>query len=125
MTRLRESKDVIPHGVVLFVPFNGEAFFAALNVVTQGAICKSKSFDRPVFVDKINNPRGAERPRSEGPRFYCHGCTNFKRDARRNKLHPTKIELPPLAQCCDCALIILLSTAKLYAIVIDSVARRR
>src|SRR5262249_15254864 len=46
-----EGQDVVPHAVVLSIPFDEEALLAAFRMAGQRAVGETEAFDRPVLVD--------------------------------------------------------------------------
>ena len=60
--RPRERVDVVPNFVCFGMIFDGETFFAGLNVLGQSAVCKAG----PVwFIDHVNDAARVERVKAE------------------------------------------------------------
>ena len=47
------------------MPVHAEALLALLRVFEESAIGKSKTPDRPIFIDPVNNPATVERAKSK------------------------------------------------------------
>jgi hypothetical protein len=51
MPRLRKSQDVVPNGVVAFVPFDQKTFLAALDMIQQRTVRETEASNWFVLVD--------------------------------------------------------------------------
>src|SRR5687768_11049207 len=117
MPWLRKRENVVPHAVVR-LPLDRKTFFAALDVVRQRAVRKSKT---SLFVDHVNNATRVQRPHATRSRFDRNDCTFLNPHAVRHKRHPAKLKMPPLLQRFNRPSISLTTVAQLNTIVIECV----
>ena len=97
MPRAGEGPDVIPDGVV-GLPFDGEAFLAALDVVGQRAVSETEAADRLRLVDEAHDATGIQPPQAEDVRDHRHPIAGLDRGVLRPDFRPRGGEHLPTAQ---------------------------
>src|SRR5688572_10128637 len=121
----RESKNVIPYGVVVTMPFHREALFTTLNMSRKSTVSKPELFDRPVFVDQVDDTRNIERPKAKMARQYADCGVHLNGRVGGQRLNPAEIKLLPTANCCYRSCETQLSSSQLHAIMLEIIALRR
>jgi len=77
------------------IPFDCKSLFSALRVFDQRAVCKTKSGDRAVFFDDVDNASSVQRTESEVMYQHCDVSSHLDWGIRPAEPYPRHVEHLP------------------------------
>lgn len=120
-----KSVNVVPDRLVVGMKLDSEAFFAYRRMIGQRAVRKTEPLDRTGFFDRIYNPAGIQRPKTQVVHRHGNRRSCLNRYVRPIQFEPRYIEHFPLLDRVPSALEGRSPDAQPRSIVIHDIASGR